>query len=277
MADLNQIVRAHVANQGGALPPALETLRLRARRRRQRHVGGVVVIVAGAVFALGPVVAGAGMPWNEQRDTARIAAPVAVGGVLDEGVDDAGPWKVVAESDPDEGWCVRHITTTGQGGACELATPGRLDEATSFATSDGPEPLTVVAGAVPDNTSTVQVELSDGTTRQAVVRTVSGRPFFSIRIAAAVTVDTLTALDADGLVLEQVGPLPPPPPPVMPSIEPPLTPPLTPQERELGPSETPESVCTQAYEQQVGREYLDTSEAGRDAFINGCVQSFGSN
>jgi hypothetical protein len=275
MADLDEIVRAHIANQSGVRPPTLDALLHRARRRRQRQLAGVVAGVAAAAVGFSSFAAGAGAPWAQQRDTARFAAPVAAGGILDEGVDDEGAWKVVAENDADEGWCVRHITLSREGGSCDLAIPGRLDEVALFATSDGAEPITVVAGGVPEGTNTVEVGLSDGMVVRALARTVSGRPFFSTRIPAAVTVERLTALDPDGRVLDEQGALPPPPPPVGPSMAPP--PPLTPLEVEVRPSEDADAVCAQAYEQQVGREYPDTSPAGREAFLNGCVQSFGTN
>lgn len=235
MADLDEVVRAHIANQAAARPPALDALLHRARRRRQRQLAGMVAGVAAAVLGFGSLAAGAGVPWTQQRDTARYAAPVATGGILDEGVAEEGSWKVVAENDAEEGWCVRYITPSGDGGVCDLATPGRLDEVALFATSDGAEPITVVAGGVPEVTSTVEVGLSDGTAGRALVRTVSGRPFFSIRIPAAVTVARLTALDPDGRVLEERGPLPPPP--LMPPSMPP--PALTPLEAEARPLEDP--------------------------------------
>lgn len=269
MADLDELVSAHIASRVAGAPPPLEVLRRRARRRRQRQVGGMVAAAAATILGVGSLAAGPALPWTQQTDTARFAAPVAPDGILDEGVDDDGAWQVVAGNDADEGWCIRHITSSQEGGSCDLATPGRLDEVSLFATADGAEPITVVAGGVPEDTTSVQADLSDGTVERVVVRTVSGRSFFSFRMPADVTVERLAALDQDGRVVDQVGPLPPPPPPVQP---PPDTV-YAPLEPEAGPSEDPATVCARAYEQQVGREYPDTSDAGREAFLNGCVQA----
>lgn len=274
MVDLDDLVSAHIASRVGGPPPPLSALRLRARRRRQRQVGGVVAVAVVAVLGVGTLAAGAGLPWAQQTDTAQYAAPVAPGGLLDEGVDDEGAWTLVAVNDEDEGWCIRHTTSSSEGGSCDRAEPPQLQEVDGYATADGGEPITVVAGDVAEEAVSVQAELSDGSVRQVGLRSVDGRLFFSFRTPAAVTVEKLTALDQDGRVVDQVGPLPPPPPPIQNALPPP--PPLP--EPDVQPTEDPATVCARAYQEQVGRpEYPDTSEAGREAFLNGCLQGFGTN
>lgn len=276
MADLDELVSSHIASRMGGPPPPLDVLRQRSRRRRQRHVGGMVAATTAVILGVGSLAAGADLPGTQQRDTARFATPVAPGGVLDEGMDDDGAWRVVAENDAAEGWCLLHNTATGEGGSCDRATPATLQEVTAFATADDGAPIMVVAGDVPEETATVEVVLSDGTVQRVGLRSVSGRSFFSFRTPADVLVERLTALAPDGRVVDQVGPLPPPPPPMLdpPPLE--MLPP-PPSELEVGPSEDPATVCARAYQKQVGREYPDTSEAGRQAFLNGCIDGFDAN
>lgn len=221
MVDLDELVSAHVASRVGGPPPPLSALRTRARRRRQRQVGGVVAIAVVAVLGVGSLAAGAALPWAQQTDTARYAAPVAPGGLLDEGVDDDGAWTLVAVNVEDEGWCILHTTTSTEGGSCDRAEPAQLQEVGVYPTADDSEPLTVVAGDVAEEAVSVQADLSDGSVRRVGLRSVSSRLFFSFRTPAAVTVEQLTALDQDGRVVDQVGPLPPPPPPVPDSLPPP--------------------------------------------------------
>jgi hypothetical protein len=177
-------------------------------------VAVVPCAVSSTVFVPGG--AGPAFPWAVgERDVADYASGLR-NGVLDAGTAPDGDWRVVVSRD--DGWCVKRVTATGQGGACQLSTPGQLDEASQFPTWDGDEYVVVVAGPAPPGTNTVELT-AQGTTATATVTEVDGRLFWSARVPPGEGETRAVAYDVSGTVVDELY-WPPTPPPATPPILP---------------------------------------------------------
>ena len=200
MPDLDQLISDQLTRPIPALAPPLGELQRRAARQRQRRLSAVA---AGAAAAVGVVFAAAGatLPWQpSEPETASVAAGLR-DGVLDAGTDMNGEWRVVVTRD--DGWCVKRVAATGQGGACGLATPGRLNEASQFPTYDGDEYVVVLAGPAPPGTNRI-VATSSGKTVTATVTDVQGRLFWTARVPPGDSGTRAVAYDQSGAVIDEL-------------------------------------------------------------------------
>ena len=181
--------------------------------------------------------AGDGLPWRfEQRERASFASGPR-DGVLDAGFDSDGPWRVLVTRD--DGWCIKRVSATGEGGACRLAPPGRLGEASQFPTFDSDEYFVVLAGPAPPGTNRIDVTAS-GRTVVATVTEVDGRLFWTARVPPGDGETRAVAYDGSNAVIDELT-WPAPPPshsdavPLMPD-SPRLDPPTCPPGYECGDS-----------------------------------------
>ena len=225
MPDFDQLLGERLARPVPALVPPLSQLQRRAARRRQRRLSAVAASAA-AVVAVAFAAAGAGLPWQPgEPETASVAGGLH-DGVLDAGVDRNGEWRVVVTRD--DGWCVKRVATTGEGGACGLASPGRLDEGSQFPTYDGDEYVVVLAGPAPPGTNRIVVT-SSGKTVVATVTDVDGRLFWTARVPPGDSGTRAVAYDRSGAVIDELAwpPVPgsgdgtAPPVPPAPVLDPP--------------------------------------------------------
>ena len=206
MPDLDQLISEQLARPIPASAPPLTQLRRRAARRRQLRLSAMAAGAAAAV-AVAVTVVGSGMPWQlGERETASFASGPR-DDVLDAGVDSDGPWRVVVTRD--DGWCIKRVSGTGQGGACGLTPPGRLDEASQFPTWDGDEYVVVLAGPAPPDTHRIDVT-SSGTTVVATVTEIDGWLFWTARVPAGESGTRAVAYDRSGAVIDELT-WPPPP------------------------------------------------------------------
>jgi hypothetical protein len=259
--DLDVLLREHLDPPSGApdvVPPPLALLRRRAARRR---AGRTSLIAAGAAAVVAVAVAGPGLalPGGSARDTAGYASGLREA-VLDTGEGPDGPWRLEVT---DGGTCLRLLSASRDMGACDLSFPGRLSEASQFPTHDGDEYVVVVAGPAPPGTARVEVT-GQGVTAVATTVAVDGRLFWSARLPPGGDGTRGVAYDASGAVLDELLWPPVPDPPSSPA--PPVLLPAVP----LAPTGLAVE-CERAYQQQVGREYPDTSQAAHEAFLRGCV------
>lgn len=212
MPDIDDRLRrdllAAVAADAAATPIGSPDL-VRARARRRRQGRGLLAGTAILLVAAGTVAA-VGLPVRD-GDASRLAnGGLAPPVVLDEGIASDGPWELVVTDE--NGWCIEHIRPLGRGGACGLADPGRLQEASSFRTEDDGEPVVIVNGPVQNETVTVTVELADRPPVRVAPTLIGGRLFFSARTPADARVTAVIAQDQNGNDLARLGDLPPPPP-----------------------------------------------------------------
>lgn len=202
------LLAAVTADTAATLTGSPDTIRGRARsRRRVRSVlAGTAVLLAAAGTA-----AAFGLPVRDSPDASQLASGgLAPPVVLDEGTGPDGPWELVVSDE--NGWCIEHVRPLGRGGACGLADPGRLQEASSFRTEDAGEPVVIVNGPVQDGTATVTIELADRPPVKVAPTLVGGRMFFSARTPADARITAVVAVDDSGTELARLGELPPPPP-----------------------------------------------------------------
>ena len=198
MPDLDELLRDRLDRPLAVALPPLEDLQHRASRRRQKRWAAVA---AGAAAGITLLVAGTSIPWPTQdRDVSGYAAGVR-DGVLDAGTGRDGPWRVLVNRD--DGWCVKQVRPTGESGACQLATPGRLDEASQFPTWDGDEYVVVVAGPAPPSTNRIEVT-AQGRTAVATITEVDGRLFWSARVPPGEGGTWIVAYDSEGAVAQEV-------------------------------------------------------------------------
>lgn len=200
MPDLDQLISEQLSRPIAALAPPLGELQRRAARRRQRRLSAVAVgAAAGVAVALAAV--GSGLPWQAGDPQAPSVAAGLRDGVLDAGVDSNGRWRVVVTRD--DGWCVKRVASTGQGGACGLTPPGQLDEASQFPTFDGDEYVVVLAGPAPPGTNRIVVT-SSGKTVVATVTEVDGRLFWTARVPPGDSGTRAVAYDRAGAVIDEL-------------------------------------------------------------------------
>lgn len=221
MPDLDELLSARVGRPLDLVPPPLAELQGRAARRQRLRWAGVAV-GAAAALALGLVAPS--LPWPAEREETRFASELS-DRVLDSGeARNEGLWQLVVTQD--DGWCITRITKTGQGGACQLSTPGRLREASQFPTWDGEEYVVVLAGPAPPGTHRIEVT-AQGVTPVVTLREIDGRLFWTARVPPGYGGTRAVAYDVDGAVIEELdwAGEPPPDGPPAPPVAPPPCPP----------------------------------------------------
>lgn len=221
MPDLDELLRDRLDRPLGVVPPPLGALQRRAAYRRQRRWA----LAAGAAVTVGVLAAGTSLSWpTGERDVAGYAS-VLDDRVLDAGTGPDGPWRVLVTRD--DGWCVKRVHPTGESGACQLASPGRLDEGSEFPTFDGKEYVVVVAGPAPPGTNRIVVS-AQGSSPVATLTEIEGRLFYSVRVPPGDGETRIVAYDAAGAVIDDVLWPPTPAPALPPAPGPVLLPPPPP-------------------------------------------------
>lgn len=214
MPDLDQLLGQRLTRPVPAVPPPLGELQRRATRRRQRRWTAVAAAAAASV-AVAFAAAGAGLLWQPDQPERPSFAGGLRDGVLDAGFDRDGRWRVVVTRD--DGWCIKRVSQTGEGGACRLATPGRLEEASQFPTFDGNEYVVVLAGPAPPGTNRIDVTAS-GETVVATITDIEGRLFWTARVPPGDSETRAVAYDGSGAVIDELTWPPPPPSDAVPSM-----------------------------------------------------------
>ena len=215
MPDLDELLRERLDRPLAVVPPPLGDLQRRAAHCRHRNWA----LAAGAAVTVGILAAGTSLPWpSDERDVAGYASGLD-DGVLDAGTGRDGPWRLLVTRD--DGWCVKRVHPTGDSGACQLATPGRLDEASQFPTFDGEEYVVVVAGPAPPGTNRIVVS-SQGSSPVATLVEIEGRLFYSARVPPGEGETLIVAYDQTGAVIDDVlwPPVPGPGPGPAPGLPP---------------------------------------------------------
>ena len=186
--------------------PPLAGIRARGRQRRRRQLAGAVLgmlaVAGGASLVAGGEPAGSREAVVAGAPAEVVGAPAAV--VLDEGTDADGAWQLVARP---EDRCLVLVRELSEGGACDLADPPQLREASVFAVGDE----TLVAGLAPENTTRVEVTAAGGSLLPAEV-VAAGATYFFVRFQGITGVRSILATGAEGAVLARFdGPVLPPP------------------------------------------------------------------
>ena len=198
MPDLDELLAERLARPITVVPPPLGNLQRRAARRRQRRLS---LLAAGAAAVVAVVVAAPTLPSPFGAPDVAGYASGSRDGVLDAGTGRDGDWRVVVSHDGD-GWCVKGLTATLRGGACGLAAPGRLGQASQFPNWDGDEFIVVLAGPAPPGTTSVRAT-AQGITITATVKNVDGGLFWSARVPPGAGETRAVAYDAAGAVIDQ--------------------------------------------------------------------------
>lgn len=215
MPDFDELLRERLARPLSVVPPPIGELQRRAARRRQRRVS---VVAAAVVACVAVVAAGSTLPWAlGDRDGGMYASGLR-DRVLDAGTDRHGAWRVVVTQD--DGWCIKRVSASGEGGACGLTPPGRLGEASQFPTFDGDQYVVVLAGPAPPGTNRIEV-FAQGVTAVATISEIEGRLFWSTRVPPGDGETRAVAYDISGQVIDELSwppapdasTLPTPPPP----------------------------------------------------------------
>lgn len=199
--------------------PSAASLLARSAGRRRAQAGAAV---AAVVLVIGAGIAGTTLIPGGGGGTTTYVAPVADELVLDRGVDDDGPWRIVASRE--DGYCIQYIRARGSGGSCGQAEPEKLTEGSIFSVEDGAEPFTIAAGPTPDSTVEVVVELEDGSVHRTSPVRHGERTVYALRLPGEVTITAIEARDAAGQLLDRHSGFPAPPPPNGPPTSAPVDP-----------------------------------------------------
>lgn len=209
-AELRDVLRADAAS---VLPPPVDTVLARGRRRQRRRAGALVAGVAAIVLLAVAVLPGLNVGSAPER-----LAGAASTLVLAEGVDVAGPWRLEWQA-PDR--CLILVRQDGEGGSCDLADPPTLQETSVQVVGDPSAPETLVSGLAPDGTTAVTVTPTDGGAVEADVVRSGAATLFVARLPGVVGVGGISARAGDGSVLGSFeGPAMPPPAPPQPAAPP---------------------------------------------------------
>lgn len=142
---------------------------------------------------------------------AAVAAYMTSRAELASGDGRRGEWSVVASRDFG-GYCLKRFEPNGEGGACAFAQPGTVNESLSWKLFRGNDPITLVAGPAPSDTTRVEVTPGTGEPVQAQLTKVWGMTFFVAEVPGNVAIEDIVATDDRGGELERLvhAPLPPP-------------------------------------------------------------------